>query len=147
MKDSMGMFFAGVILITSAATAAHAEAPIKAELYKNPQCGCCDEYAKILEQNGFEVSIKNTEDLMDVKKQAGVPETLAACHTMFVDGYVVEGLVPVDMVERLLKERPNIRGISLPGMPMGAPGMGGAKMEPFKVFTIAYQDAEIYAVE
>ncbi|WP_415724709.1 DUF411 domain-containing protein [Pseudaminobacter sp. NGMCC 1.201702] len=131
-----------------AASAAHAAPPIEATLYKNPQCGCCDAYAEHLEENGFDVKMENTEDLSVIKKMAGVPEELGGCHTMRVGNYVVEGLVPLDTLNRLLTERPDIRGIALPGMPSGAPGMPGPKPEPFKIYEIS--DAKppvVYATE
>lgn len=130
-----------------AASGVHAETPTEGKLYKNPQCGCCDEYAKHLEQNGFEITLENTTDLSSIKKQAGVPEELAACHTMLIGNYVVEGLVPLDTLNRLLTERPEIRGIALPGMPVGAPGMPGPKAEPFKIYTISDGEPTVYAVE
>lgn len=129
------------------ASAAHAEMSGEGTLYKNPQCPCCDEYVRQLEQAGMKVTIKTTTDLALVKKQAVVPESLAACHTLIVDKYVIEGLVPLNVVERLLTERPAIRGISLPGMPRGAPGMAGAKDGPFTIYEISQDAAKVYAVE
>src|SRR6266436_2956459 len=108
--------------------------PIHAVLYKNPQCSCCESYAAYLEQNGFQVDVKPTNDLAEISSKAGVPAELEGCHTMFVEGYVVDGLVPVDVIQKLLKERPAIAGIALPGMPMGAPGMGGSKTGPFTIY-------------
>lgn len=134
-------------LLTLTATGAQAAAPIQARLYKNPQCGCCDEYARVLEQNGFDVTLENTADMQAVKQQSGVPAELEGCHTMLVDGYVVEGLVPVATLTRLLTERPEIKGISLPGMPVGAPGMPGPKAEPFKIYVISDGAPEVYSVE
>src|SRR5687767_1845147 len=113
---------------------ASAEAAQQAVLHKNPNCGCCDEYARVLEQHGYQVKLENTTDLQSVRKSAGVPEQLAGCHTMMIGDYVVEGLVPVNILDRLLKEKPAIRGVSLPGMPVGAPGMPGPKEGPFKIY-------------
>lgn len=123
-------------------------APIDATLYKNPQCGCCDEYAKYLHANGFEVTVKPTHDLARISHDAGMPQALEGCHTMFVGGYVVEGLVPVDVVRQLLAQRPAITGITLPGMPAGAPGMQGTKTEPLTIYAIARNGGTptIYAV-
>ena len=109
-------------------------APIQAVLYKNPQCTCCEIYADYLMQNGFAVELKPTNDLTQISAKAGVPEDLEGCHTMFVDGYVVDGLVPVDIVKKLLSERPAIAGITLKGMPSGAPGMDGPKSGPFTIY-------------
>jgi hypothetical protein len=118
-----------------------------AALYKTPQCGCCEAYADYLRTNGFEVTVEATHDLPSIKRQHGVPGELEGCHTMLVDGYVVEGHVPVAALLRLLTERPDIRGISLPGMPAGSPGMPGAKTEPFTIQAITDGPAQVYAVE
>ena len=134
-------------LLALTATGAQAAAPIQAKLFKNPQCGCCDAYAEYLEQNGYDVSLQNTADMQSVKQQAGVPAQLEGCHTMLVDGYVVEGLVPLATLTRLLTERPEIKGVSLPGMPVGAPGMPGPKAEPFKIYVISDSEPEVFAVE
>src|SRR6266568_5288793 len=124
-------------------------APIAAVLYKNPQCSCCENYAAYLEKNGFKVEVKPTNDLTQISAKAGVPEELEGCHTMFVDGYVVDGLVPVDIVKKMLSERPQIAGITLAGMPLGAPGMGGSKTGPFAIyaFTKDGKAPSAYAVE
>ena len=124
-------------------------APIHAILYKNPQCGCCEAYADYLQKNGFEVEIKPTDDLTQISASAGVPADLEGCHTMFVDGYVVDGLVPVDIVKKVLSERPAIAGITLPGMPVGAPGMEGNKTAPFTVYAFTKDGGApvVYAVE
>ena len=139
------MLIAALLALT--ATGAQAAAPIQAKLYKNPQCGCCDAYAEYLEQNGYDVTLENTTDMQAMKSQAGVPAQLEGCHTMLVDGYVVEGLVPLATLTRLLTERPDIKGISLPGMPVGAPGMPGPKAEPFEIYVISEGAPEVYSVE
>ncbi|MBM1170122.1 DUF411 domain-containing protein [Microvirga arabica] len=120
----------------------------QATLYKNPQCSCCEEYVKYLRENGFEVKVVTTHDLPLVKKEHGVPPDLEGCHTTLVDDYVVEGHVPLKTLNKLLTERPAIKGISLPGMPMGSPGMAGQKMEPFKMYEISGDATpKIFAVE
>ncbi len=111
-------------------------APIKATLYKNPQCSCCEGYAAYLRQNGFEVDVKPTNDLAEISQKAGVPEKYQGCHTTFIDGYVVDGHVPVEIVRKLLSERPAIAGITLPGMPAGSPGMVGQKAESFVIYAV-----------
>ena len=95
----------------------------QATMYKPLRCGCCDDYAKYLERNGFEVEVKSLASLSQIKSMAGVPKGFDGCHTLMVDGYVIDGLVPINTVNKLLTERPNIKGITLPGMPWGAPGM------------------------
>ena len=121
----------------------------RAPLYKNPECRCCEGYAAYLRQNGFEVDVKPTNDVAEISKKAGVPEKYQGCHTMFVDGYVVDGHVPVDLVRKLLSERPPIAGITLPGMPAGSPGMVGQKTQTF-VFYAVTKDGKaptVYATE
>ncbi len=121
-----------------------------ATLYKNPQCGCCEQYANYLRRNGFTVKVVPTHNLSLIRRQAGVnvPERLEGCHTTFIDKYVVEGHVPVQTLDKLLTERPAIRGISLPGMPAGSPGMTGQKTETFTIYEIGGDaDLRVYATE
>lgn len=110
--------------------------PLQATLYKNPQCSCCEGYAAYLRDNGFNVEVKPTNDLAEISRKAGVAEGMQGCHTMFIDGYVVDGHVPVNVVRKLLTEKPAIAGITLPGMPMGSPGMAGTKTEKFVIYTV-----------
>ncbi len=120
---------------------------VKVMMYKNPECGCCEKYAKYLRQNGFTVSVTPTHNMSLISRQNGVPERLAGCHTMLIGGYVVEGHVPVNVINKLLRERPNIKGISLPGMPEGSPGMTGKKSSPFEILEITDGPTKIYARE
>ncbi len=124
-------------------------AAIPATLYKNPQCMCCESYAAYLRDNGFDVVVKASNDLAQISSEAGVPAELEGCHTMFVEGYVVDGHVPVGTINKLLAERPAIAGITLPGMPMGSPGMGGNKTAPFTIYAVTKDGAKptVYATE
>ncbi|HEV8719231.1 MAG TPA: DUF411 domain-containing protein [Candidatus Binatia bacterium] len=90
-----------------------------------------------LQQNGFKVELKEVfgKGFTDIKRKYGVPERLAACHTALIEGYVIEGHVPADLIYRLLKEKPPVVGLAVPGMPVGSPGMEGGKPEPYEVFT------------
>ncbi|MFG1377254.1 DUF411 domain-containing protein [Xanthobacter sp. VTT E-85241] len=126
-----------------------ADTGIRAMLYKNPECSCCEGYADYLRQNGFQVDVKPTNDLAEISRKAGVPAELEGCHTMFVDGYVVDGHVPVNIVRRLLAEKPAIAGITLPGMPMGSPGMVGTKTEQFVIYALTKDGKAptVYATE
>jgi hypothetical protein len=126
---------------------AYAEDKIPATLYKNPQCGCCEGHAEHLRANGFDVKSIETHDLPLIKQSHGVTPALEGCHTIEVGGYVVEGHVSAATIKRLLAERPAIKGISLPGMPEGSPGMGGRKAEPFKIYEITNGPERIFAVE
>ena len=105
-------------------------------VYRDPSCGCCKAWADIARNAGYEVTLIDHSDMPAIKRQYGVPEELLSCHTAVVDGYAVEGHVPLDDVKRLLAERPaGIRGIAVAGMPMGSPGMevpDGTK-QPFQV--------------
>jgi hypothetical protein len=139
--------FALIILTAALGGAAQAEEPRAATLYKNPACACCEGYADYLRDNGFEVTVQATHDLPLLHRQHGVPDPLVGCHTTLVEGYVVEGHVPVGALLRLLTEKPAIKGISLPGMPAGSPGMFGEKTEPFTIYEIGEGPAKVYAVE
>ncbi|TFH86265.1 DUF411 domain-containing protein [Billgrantia azerbaijanica] len=123
-------------------------AETSAILYKNPNCGCCAEYAKYLEKNGFDVETIDTHDLAEMKANHNVPEKLYGCHTTLIDNYVFEGHVPVESVTQVLEEKPFIKGLSVPGMPLGSPGMSGDKRGPLEVYTLAFQPTDtptIYA--
>lgn len=111
-------------------------APATITVYSSPTCGCCEQYERYLEANGIKVKSVKTEHLADVKDSLGIPPDLRSCHTATVNGYFVEGHVPLEAIWRLLEERPGIDGIALPGMPSGSPGMGGAKAEPFIIYSI-----------
>lgn len=118
-----------------------------ATLYKNPQCSCCEAYADYLRQGGYEVTVKPSFDLPLIRRQNGVPQELEGCHTTLVGGYVVEGHVPVSAVNRLLDERPAIKGISVPGMPAGSPGMTmpGEQPRPLTVYEIGGTAGKVFA--
>jgi hypothetical protein len=107
----------------------------RATLYKDPYCGCCDAYAQYLRRNGFKIDVIETADFAKIGRDAGVPEKLEGCHAMIIDDYVVSGHVPVEAVQKLLRERPAIAGITLAGMPAGSPGMSGTKSETFSVYS------------
>jgi hypothetical protein len=134
--------------LLSPLTAASQNGP-SATLYKNPQCGCCEEYATYLRYNGFRVEVKPTYDLAEISRKAGVPDHLQGCHTMFIDGYVVDGHVPVNVIRRLLAEKPAIAGITLPGMPTGSPGMNGPKTEKLVIYAVTKDGKAptVYATE
>lgn len=145
LKQVTALALLGVIL-TGPATAATASRA-NAVMYKNPGCECCDGHAAALRSAGLNVKVVPIEDLAALKARAGVPAALQGCHTTMVGGYAVEGHVPVAAVQRMLKEKPAIRGIALPGMPSGSPGMAGPKTAPFKVLSFGAGGAKLYAVE
>jgi hypothetical protein len=105
-------------------------------LYKSPGCGCCEDYGAYLEQHGFKVTIRESDKLAALSANAGVPAELQGCHTAFIGGYVVDGHVPIEAVEKLLAERSSLKGLAVPGMPPGSPGMPGTKEMPLVVYAI-----------
>ena len=109
---------------------------IIATIYKSPTCGCCGVYTSYMKGEGYDVVSENVADMSVIKKELGVPYELESCHTMEVGGYVVEGHVPEEAVQKLLTERPDIKGIGMAGMPSGSPGMPGPKNEPFEIYEI-----------
>ena len=114
-----------------------ADAPV-ITVYKNPTCACCGEWAEHLKKSGFRVEMKEGADLNAVKTQHGVTMDLASCHTAEVAGYVLEGHVPADVIRQLLAEKPEIRGLAVPGMPAGVEGMpeAGPNRKPYEIFAI-----------
>ena len=124
-------------------------ATINAVMYKNPTCSCCETYAAYLEQNGFKVELKPSNDLDQISAGLGVPEKLQGCHSVVVGDYVVDGFVPVDLIKKMLAEHPPITGIALAGMPMGSPGMGGEKTGTWTIyaFTKDGKAPTVYATE
>ena len=110
-----------------------------ATVYKSPTCGCCTGWAQHLSESGYEVQVRDLDNLSMVKDYLKVPPAFSSCHTAVVEGYVVEGHVPAEAIDKLLAERPDIRGIALPGMPVGTPGMPGPKEEIWTVYTIEDQ--------
>jgi hypothetical protein len=107
----------------------------KVKVYKPTFCGCCANWVEHLRTAGFEVEVQETDELEVVKSELGVPSELESCHTAEVEGYVIEGHVPADVITRLLTERPEVRGIAVPGMPAGSPGMESSdgQTEPFDI--------------
>ena len=104
-------------------------------VWKTATCGCCGLWVEHMRQNGFETAVVDVPDLEPIKRKLGVPPSLASCHTALVNGFIVEGHIPADAVRRLLKERPAVAGIAVPGMPIGSPGMevpGGHK-QPYAI--------------
>ncbi|HEY6362148.1 MAG TPA: DUF411 domain-containing protein [Vicinamibacterales bacterium] len=110
------------------------------EVFKSPTCGCCALWVKHLQANGFTTKVIDVEDMTEVKAKYGVPGRLQSCHTGVVNGYVLEGHVPASDVQRLIKERPQVAGVAVPGMPIGSPGMEqGSLVQPYNVLTFDKQ--------
>jgi len=126
------------LLIGSLAQASWAapETPV-IDVYKSPTCGCCNKWIDHLKANGFGVRSYDTDNVAQHKARLGVPPGYGSCHTAEVDGYVIEGHVPAREIKRLLKERPRARGLVVPAMPVGSPGMeADGRKDPYKVFLV-----------
>ena len=155
---SLGLLVAAV-LIAWAATRHGASAPptrlaaadgVTMTVHKSPTCGCCGKWVKHMEAAGFDVTVVDRPDLAAVRAAHGVPDALASCHTTTLRAngaeYVLEGHVPAADIGRLLRERPRLRGIAVPGMPAGSPGMEGGIRAPFDVVSFdAAGNRAVYA--
>ena len=106
----------------------------KATVFKSPLCGCCVGYSAYLEQQEFDIEIVSTTDMDAIKQRYNIPENMESCHTTVVGNYFVEGHVPIEAVDRLLQEKPQINGIALPNMPAGTPGMPGVKRGTWTIY-------------
>ncbi len=126
----IGLFF-GAALAAGTATADEAANTVK--VYKSPTCGCCAAWVDHLIDNGFVVQVVEKTDVEPFKRHFRVPPQLYSCHTAEIDGYVVEGHVPAADIRRMLAERPAIRGLAVPGMPEGSPGMETGRVDPYSV--------------
>jgi hypothetical protein len=125
-------------LVPSAASGQRAKPSV--EVYKSPTCGCCNDWIRHLEANGFAVNATNVPDSRFYRARFGMPQRLGSCHTALVGGYVIEGHVPAREIKRLLRERPKALGLSVPGMPVGSPGMDGPEynghVDPYDVLLV-----------
>ena len=138
MNISRRALLAGVVTMMSrpAWHVAAASRPL-VTVYKSPTCGCCSLWVTHLKDAGFPVKAEDVPDVAPIKDKHGVPKSLASCHTALVDGYVIEGHVPADLIDRLLAERPPVVGLAVPGMPLGSPGMEapGRPAERYQILT------------
>lgn len=132
-----GSWIAGVAVVVSLAFffAGRPAAGVVATVYKSPTCGCCKGWVAHMKRNGYTVKAYDVKDLTPLKTRHGVPSRLTSCHTALVGGYVIEGHVPARDIQRLLRERPEIKGLAVPGMPMGSPGMEGPRKDRYQVFS------------
>jgi hypothetical protein len=127
------------LLLLAPAALARAAAPAKIEVWKDAGCGCCREWVKHLESNGFAVTTRDTGNVA-MRQRLGMPAEYGSCHTGLVEGYVVEGHVPAREIKRLLQERPKAVGLAVPRMPIGSPGMDGpeygGRKDPYDVLLV-----------
>ena len=128
---------AAVALVAVRPLAAYARPPQPILIYKSPTCGCCTKWVDHLVAAGFEPTVRDVPDVTPLKRELGLPLRLASCHTAVVSGYVVEGHVPADLVQRMVEEKPQALGLAVPGMPIGSPGMEGPNPERYQVLLVA----------
>ena len=130
-RDDASKYLFGVLLAMLAAPPVRAaQRGAAVRVYKDPTCGCCALWVEHLRKAGFAATVTDIEDMTSIKTKHGVPAKVRSCHTALVDGYVLEGHVPAEDVQRLLKQRPAVVGIGVPGMPIGSPGMEVAGVRP-----------------
>jgi len=116
-------------------------------VHKNANCGCCHLWVEHMREAGFAVEVRNVGNMGPVKARAGVPPAMGSCHTAEVAGYFIEGHVPADDVKRLLAERPEARGLAVPGMPLGSPGMEvpDGRTQPYDVMLVTDGEPSVFA--
>lgn len=131
VRSAALVLFAACAAALTTAPVAAAEGPVIA-VYKSPTCGCCNAWVEHLRENGFDTRAHNVPDVSAYRAKYGVPEALSACHTAVVEGYAIEGHVPAADIRRLLRERPNGKGIAVPAMPLGSPGMPSPRKDPYE---------------
>lgn len=135
---ALGVSFLALALTTGAARPSTIGAGAKKPtitVYKDAGCGCCKSWIAHLVKHGYRVDAKDTPDMTEVKRALGVPDGLSACHTAVVNGYLIEGHVPAADIARLLKDKPKVAGLAVPGMPMGSPGMEGPRTQHYQVLS------------
>ena len=135
---------AGVAAGLLPARPARSAAP-PASISMSRSCGCCGEWVKHLRASGLQVRAEYVEDVTVVKRRHGVPEALWSCHTGTIGGYVIEGHVPVADIERLLRERPDLNGLAVPGMPIGAPGMEQGTPQAYSTIGFGPRGSRVFA--
>jgi len=129
-------FRMSISLLFAALFAPAAMAASAFDVYSDPSCGCCGAWVDYMRAQGYTVTVHQDQPMAAVKARLGVPPGAMSCHTALIDGYVIEGHVPVEDIRRLLAERPNARGLAAPGMPMGSPGMEMGAPERYDVVLI-----------
>lgn len=136
--STLGVSLLLLTLTTAAAPAPGTDPDAKKPtitVYKDPSCGCCKSWIEHLIKHGYRVDAKDSPNMTEIKRTLGVPDALSACHTAVVNGYLIEGHVPAADIKRLLKNKPKIAGLAVPGMPMGSPGMEGPRTQHYQVLS------------
>lgn len=135
----------GVVTATVAPAPLHARSDRTITVYKEATCGCCGGWVRHMTKSGFGVTAVDVSNIAEIKTKFGIPDALATCHTAEVGGYVVEGHVPAVVIERLLRERPKAKGVAVPGMPLGSPGMENPLHETYEVILFGENEQSVFA--
>lgn len=130
---ALGALVAAPLTGASLMAAVRDDQPRAMTVYKSPTCGCCSAWIEHVQKAGFTCTVRDLPDLTEVKASFGIPRALESCHTAQIGGYLVEGHVPADLIQKLLREKPTARGLAVPGMPIGSPGMEGGTPERYQV--------------
>lgn len=144
-RQMLGLIGAGGAFFTVPSLCAQTAAAVAITVSKDPNCGCCTGWVEHLRKAGFSVTVVNTDELPAIKARLGVPGELASCHTAEANGYVIEGHVPADAIARLLREAPRAKGLAVPGMPVGSPGMEGGAPEAYDVVLFDGERRTVFA--
>jgi hypothetical protein len=141
MIASLGLMSVVALVAYSLNSSSQARAGEEVVIYKSPSCGCCGKWVDHMKSNGFTVKVHNQNNMNSIKRQFGIQPKHQSCHTAKVGGYVIEGHVPAVDITRLLMEKPDIKGLAAPGMPMGSPGMEGPRKDNYNVLAIDHNDS------
>ena len=145
MTTRRGIVLAAAATLLGSPLGAVAQAVPLVTVYKNPSCGCCGDWVKHMRANGFRVETRDVPDVTPIRQRSMVPDALASCHTALVGGYAIEGHVPAADVRRLLRERPSLIGLSVPGMVVGSPGMETGPAQPFATIAFDERGTRVFA--
>ena len=150
LAASATLLAVGTAMVTSSpadlsASEAFSVAPTEITVYKSPTCGCCSKWVDHLTASGFKVTAHDTSDMAAVRRKLGVPDALTSCHTAVVNGYLIEGHVPAADIQRLLRDKPKVAGLAVPGMVTGSPGMEGARSDPYNVIAFGEGKTSVFS--
>lgn len=144
MKEKSKKLLVLTVLISVFLLGCEESSAEKVIVYKSESCGCCVQHSAYLRGEGFDVEIVIEDDMSAIKDKYNIPKEMLSCHTAIFGEYFVEGHVPIEAINKLLEEQPEIDGIALPEMPSGSPGMPGPKLEPFVIYQLIDGDYSVY---
>ncbi|HEX4928949.1 MAG TPA: DUF411 domain-containing protein [Burkholderiales bacterium] len=145
MNNARRTFLGALGALAALGALPRAQAATPMTMYMNIGCGCCEQWESHMRAHGFAIEKHRVADVTPMKRTLGVPENLYSCHTAVIGGYVIEGHVPAADVQRLLHERPKVKGLSVPGMVSGSPGMDQGPAQPFATIAFDERGTQVYA--